>query len=304
MGPAGGRAPHRRATDGRWRRWCATCATAYAARVRRHGARDGRSCRYSTPTTRCGSAICSDRRDDPDSLTSRQLAYWRETLRGAAGRTHHADDRPRPAVASLPRRSGGRRRDRAGLTGGWWAGPRESRASVFMVLQAAFAMLLSRLGAGPTSRSARRSPDGPTKHSTIWSASSSTPWSCARTCRAIRRSGELLGRVRETDLAAYAHQDVPFEQLVDVLNPTRSLARTPCSRSCWSCRTPSRPPGRLAGPARTDRGGRAGRGGAAKFDLTLTLAELRDAEGTAAGVHGVLEYSLDLFDQAAARAHR
>ena len=107
--------------------------------------------------------------------------------------------------------------------------------------------------------------------------------------------------MRETDLGAYAHQDVPFEQLVDVLQPARSLARNPLFQVMLAMQNTASATGAVSLdlPGLTVAGVPVG-GGVAKFDLTLNLSEQRDAQGTPAGVHGVLEYSLDLFDQAAA----
>ena len=88
---------------------------------------------------------------------------------------------------------------------------------------------------------------------------------------------ELLGRVRETDLGAYTHQDVPFEQLVEVLRPARSLARNPLFQVMLVLQNTASATGTVSLdlPGLTAAGVPAG-GGVAKFDLTLNLAEQHD----------------------------
>ncbi|MCP2163250.1 non-ribosomal peptide synthase domain TIGR01720/amino acid adenylation domain-containing protein [Goodfellowiella coeruleoviolacea] len=100
---------------------------------------------------------------------------------------------------------------------------------------------------------------------------------------------ELVARVREADLAAYAHQDVPFERLVDVLSPQRSLARHPLFQVMVVYRAGGGADVTLPGldttavntPVET-----------ARFDLTVVLSDHRDAEIT-----GLLNYAVDLFDR-------
>jgi amino acid adenylation domain-containing protein len=110
---------------------------------------------------------------------------------------------------------------------------------------------------------------------------------------------ELLGRVRETVLAAQARQDVPFERLVEALNPARSEARHPLFQVMigdegiaavdWQL------PGlRITAEPVPDV--------AAKFDLTLGYQQDRDADGTPVGISASLEYAEDLFDEATVRA--
>ncbi|MCP4655863.1 MAG: AMP-binding protein, partial [bacterium] len=99
---------------------------------------------------------------------------------------------------------------------------------------------------------------------------------------------ELEARVRETALGAYAHQDLPFEQLVEVLQPQRDLSTTPLFQAMFILQNAPREAGDAPGLAMSPL---ATGGGTAKFDLTLSLQE------SAYGLSGALEYSTDLFDR-------
>ena len=111
--------------------------------------------------------------------------------------------------------------------------------------------------------------------------------------------GVLVGRVREAVLAGQARQDVPFERLVEVLNPARSAARHPLFQVMIADQD--------VGAARWELPGLAARpepvpGLAAKFDLTLGYQQDRGLGGGPGGITGVLEYAADLFDEPTVRA--
>src|SRR5207244_1789402 len=97
---------------------------------------------------------------------------------------------------------------------------------------------------------------------------------------------ELLGRIRQITLDAYAHQDLPFEVLVRELQPERDLSRTPLFQVMFVLQNTPRQILKMPGlsvsylgfPTET-----------AKFDLTLSMVE------TAEGLEGMLEYRTDLF---------
>ena len=98
---------------------------------------------------------------------------------------------------------------------------------------------------------------------------------------------ELMERVREVTLDAYAHQDVPFEKLVEVLNPARDMSHSPLFQVMFAFQNFSRPTLELQGLTLTSEMINVG---ASMFDLTVYMQE---AEG---GLSGIVEYNTDLFN--------
>ncbi|MFC6086407.1 non-ribosomal peptide synthetase, partial [Sphaerisporangium aureirubrum] len=238
--------------------------------------------------------------DDPDSLISAQLGYWRAALAGIPEELALPADRVRPGVPTFQGGSVPFRLDAHTHTGLVRAAQQGS-ATMFMVVQAALAMLLARLGAGtdiPLGTTVAGRGDSALEEMTGFFINTLV----LRTdVGGDPTFAELLARVKETDLAAYAHQDLPFERLVDDLNPERSLARHPLFQimlvlqniplveRAWDL------PGVDVAPMPSD--GTV----AARFDLSISLGEHRDEHGAPAGMGGGLQYAADLFDEPTAR---
>ncbi|MCZ1007010.1 condensation domain-containing protein [Streptomyces lydicus] len=209
-------------------------------------------------------------------------------------------DRPRPA--SGPHRAGRHSLTvPAGLHQEIARTAREMKATPFMVVQAAFAALLSRLGAGTDI------PIGSPVAGRTHEALADVVGLFANTL-VLRTdvSGDpsftdLVTRVRRTDLAAFAHQDLPFERLVEALRPERSAARHPLFQVVleWgddetrALNSLADLPGLAVQPLRLNVE-------AAKFDLVLHLRPRYTVDDAPAGIAVDLEYSADLFDASTA----
>src|SRR5262249_3517877 len=225
--------------------------------------------------------------------SARLLWYWRDRLSGLAEQIELPSDRPRPAVASYRGESVALR-----LSGELHAGllglSRAQGASLFMVLQAGLAALLTRLGAGEDiaigSPIAGRT-DGALDDLVGFFVNALGLRTDTSGNPSMR---ELIGRVRAGNLAAYGHQELPFERLVEVLNPARSLSRHPLFQVMLAFQNQGAVELDLSGlRARFEPGASA----SAKFDLSVSLAERRAADGSPAGIEGVLEYATDLFER-------
>ncbi|MFF2957308.1 amino acid adenylation domain-containing protein, partial [Kitasatospora sp. NPDC057965] len=225
---------------------------------------------------------------------SEQLAYWVGQLRGVPERLELPVDRARPAVASGRGGTVAFEVD-ADLGAGVRELARASGASVFMVLHAALAVLLHRLGAGedlPIGSVVAGRTDEALDELVGFFVNTlvlRTDLSGNPTFR------ELLGRVRETDLAAYGHQDVPFDRLVEELNPVRDPGAQPLVQVLLAYHNNQQPEPAFPG---LDTVFRQHHPGSARFDLTLELTDRGDGQAS----EGRLEYSTDLFDRSTAEA--
>ncbi|WP_157433238.1 condensation domain-containing protein, partial [Actinomadura rifamycini] len=239
--------------------------------------------------------------DDPDSVISAQLGYWRDALAGAPEELALPGDRPRPATASFRGAEVPLRVD-ARTHRGLQETARRNGVTMFMVAQAALAVLLSKVGAGDDV------PIGTPVAGRGEAALDDLAGFFLNTLVLRTDVGgdpsftELLARVRETDLAAYAHQDVPFERLVEDLNPARSLARHPLFQVMLAFQNIPDGDAPLDLPNLQVRPLMAAESVTAKFDLSLTLSERRDESGAADGIEGGIQYATDLFDPETADA--
>ena len=215
-----------------------------------------------------------------------QFAYWRRKLSGPLPMLELPTDRARPSVPSyrgarndflLPRELAGNLRA---------LGQREN-VTLFMVLLSAFQALLGRytgqddinVGSPIAGRNRAEIENliGFFTNTLVFRGDLSGDPNFLT----------LLQRAKQTALEAYAHQDVPFEKLVDALQPARSLNRTPLFQVMFVLQNISMRAGRLPGlemqVSEPDRE-------TAKFDVTLFMMERED------GLAGRLEYSADIFE--------
>ncbi|WP_156371355.1 non-ribosomal peptide synthetase, partial [Nocardia arizonensis] len=229
---------------------------------------------------------------DPGSMAAREIAYWRRQLAGLPDQLDLPTDRPRPPMQSF---RGSRvhfdidvdlHTRLAGLA-------RAQGVSLFMVMHASLALLLARLsgtddiaiGTPVAGRGEQALDDLIGMFVNTLVLRSEVDGNAAFT--------ELLTRTRETDLAAFAYADVPFERLVEVINPTRSQARHPLFQVMLSFQEMSHATLELPGLSVTADELDVD---IAKFDLQWTITEERGAQGEPAGMGAVVSFATDLFD--------
>ncbi|MDU0294852.1 amino acid adenylation domain-containing protein, partial [Saccharothrix longispora] len=237
--------------------------------------------------------------DDPDSVVSRQLAYWHDQLRDLPEEIWVPADRPRPAV---PGNLGGTVRFEVAddLYARVVRLARTTGVSPFMVVQAAVSVLLHRLGAGDDI------PIGvPVAGRTDDALNDLIGFFLNTLVLRTDLAGspsftEVLDRVKRTGLAAYEHQDIPFERLVDELAPRRVLGRHPLFqvRMVFNNIDQQAAVDALTALPGLEVVAEPVAVGAAKFDLLFRFAEQRGAEG---GMRCAVEYNGDLFDAATAQ---
>lgn len=216
------------------------------------------------------------------------LTYWMEHLRGAPELLELPTDRPRPAVPSYVGATT-RISLEPDLVAELKTLSRRFNLTLAMTLHTAWSIVLARLSGQedivvgmPVANRRRTQLEG------LIGFFVNTLAVRVR-LEDDTKVAELLQRVKEIMLGAYAHQDAPFEQVVEALQPARSLSHNPIFQVMFALQNTPRAPLQLPGltltqlevPIRT-----------AKFDLAVSLYE------TAEGIVGTLNYACDLFDPA------
>ncbi|WP_019931216.1 non-ribosomal peptide synthetase [Nocardia sp. BMG111209] len=232
--------------------------------------------------------------DDPESLLGQQIAFWQRELAALPEQLDLPTDRVRPAVASnrgatvdfeIP----------AEVHSGLNELAHQNNSTLFMVLHAALAVLLARLsGTRDIAVGTPVAGRGDAALDNLIGMFVNT-----LVLRTAVEPGtsfeELLTRVRRGDVEAFGHADVPFERLVELLDPARSAARHPLFQVMLTFQNLTAPRLELPGLAvsAVDLAVPL-----AKFDLQLAVAERTDDRGGARGLAAAFTYATDLFDGA------
>ncbi|MFD3702174.1 non-ribosomal peptide synthase/polyketide synthase [Nocardia sp. NPDC058658] len=235
---------------------------------------------------------------DPNSVLSRQFDYWRRELEDLPEQLRLPTDRPRPRVASYAGDV-----VVVGIDGRIRAGVERCAAGAgatsSMALQAALAVLLFKLGAGEDipigSPIAGRTDDALNDLVGFFI----NTWVLRTRVSPGASFSEILGQVTAKALAAYENQDVPFELLVEMLNPARSAARHPLFQVLLSMQNNTAPTLELAGVGFEPYAMAAT---TSQFDLTFTITDQVSGNGAGPGWGLHIEYSTDLFDRSTVEA--
>ncbi|MFE4577316.1 amino acid adenylation domain-containing protein [Streptomyces chartreusis] len=235
---------------------------------------------------------------DPTALGAEQLAYWRERLVGLPEELALPYDRKRPPVASscgerLPVQLDAELHAALSRLAG------QTRSTVFMVLQAALAATLHRIGAGvdiPLGTALAGRSDEALNQLVGFFVNTAT--------LRIDMSGEpsfrtVVDRVQRAALGALTHQHLPFDQVVEALAPDRTPGRHPLFQTMLIFQDVNGGlltiPGLSVDVMEVDTG-------TAKFDLLLNLAEQSWSGHRHAGITGFVEYATDVFDRRTVQA--
>ncbi|HJP74822.1 MAG TPA: amino acid adenylation domain-containing protein [Pseudonocardiaceae bacterium] len=227
---------------------------------------------------------------DPESVAAAQVAYWRNELAEVPQPVQLPLDRPRPTVSS---HRGGRipfRLDQD-LLGKLSKLAVEHGATAPMVAQAALAVLLNKLGGGEDLTIGSPIEGRADEQLGELIGFFANTWVLRVDLTRNPTFGDLLDQVRDKALTAYDNQDVPFERLVELLNPDRSTSYQPLFQVMLAWQFvwgEIEMPGLSVTPVATDTG-------TAKFDLFFNF--IPDPAG---GAYGGLEYATELFDDATA----
>ena len=278
---------------GRWLRWCVMWARRMQAR------RQGRAPQWAPLPVQYVDYTLWQREwlgaeSDPDSVIAGQLRYWRQELAGLPEVVSLPTDRTRPPLPSY-RGDGVELRIDPPVWAGVKAVAAAHNATASMVLQAVVAVLLHRVGVGedvvigtPIAGRLDEALDDLVGFFL-------NTWVLRVGVNSAHRFSEVLARVRQKALDAYSNQEVPFERLVEQLNPVRSAAHHPLFQVGMVFQNNVRPAVALDGVSvepltvftRT-----------AKFDLDIDLSEVPTEDPAAPMAAGVVSYATDLFDRA------